>query len=92
LSARWVEQAALRYTPSGVPALDLVLEHIGQSIEAGAPRRIELRVRAVVLGELARQLSQPSAEVEGLFTGFLAPSRNGKGVVFHITAFDPTSV
>ncbi|MBH9553385.1 primosomal replication protein N [Inhella gelatinilytica] len=85
LSARWVERAALRYTPAGMPALDLVLEHLGQTAEAGLLRKIELRVRAVALGPLARELQTVPADTQHLWSGFLAPARNGKGVVMHIT-------
>jgi primosomal replication protein N len=80
-----VEQAALRYTPAGLPALDLTLEHQGETMEAGHPRRVELRLRALALGEVAKQLQVLPADVLCLWTGFLAPARNGKGVVFHIT-------
>jgi len=92
LSAQWVEQAALRYTPAGMPALDLTLEHHGQAIEAGAPRRIELRIRALALGDLARKLQSWPASEPALWTGFLAPARNGKGVVMHVTAIEALQV
>jgi primosomal replication protein N len=92
LSATWVEQAALRYTPAGLPALDLLLEHQGQSFEAGSPRRVDLKMRAVALGELAQRLQQLPASEACLWTGFLAPARNGKGVVMHITQVEPVSV
>lgn len=92
LSAQWVEQAALRYTPAGMPALDLTLEHHGQAIEAGFPRQVELRIRAVALGDLARKLQQWPASEPALWTGFLAPARNGKGVVMHITAVEASPV
>jgi primosomal replication protein N len=92
LSAIWVEQAALRYTPAGIPALDLLLSHQGQSIEAGNPRRVELKMRALALGELAQRLQRLPAGEACLWTGFLAPARNGKGVVMHITQVEPIGV
>ncbi len=87
-----MEQAALRYTPAGLPALDLVLQHLGQAIEAGAPRKVDLQIRALALGELARRLQQWPADEPALWTGFLAPARNGKGVVMHITAMEALQV
>ena len=85
LSARWVDQAALRYTPAGLPALDLTLEHEGLTMEAGHPRRVQLKLQAVALGDLARRLPQLAATDLFLWTGFMAAARNGRGVVFHIT-------
>ncbi|WP_374661987.1 primosomal replication protein N [Inhella sp.] len=92
LTARWIDQAALRTTPAGVPALDLTLEHQGQAMEAGHPRRVILRLHAVALGELARRLPQLGAGDLFLWTGFLAPGRNGKGVVFHLSDVEPVQV
>jgi primosomal replication protein N len=79
-----VERAALRYTPAGLPALDLTLEHRGDAVEAGKPRKVELRIRAVAIGALTQQLLALPAEVDALWSGFLAPQRNGRGVVLHL--------
>jgi primosomal replication protein N len=87
-----VDQAALRSTPAGLPALDLTLEHEGQTMEAGHPRRVHLKLHAVALGELAKRLPQLAAEDLFLWTGFLAPGRNGRGLVFHISAVEPANV
>jgi primosomal replication protein N len=86
-----VEQAALRYTPAGLPALDLTLEHQGQSMEAGSARRVDLKLRALALGEMAKRLQLLPAGQSAVFNGFLAPTRNGKGVVMHITGFESVS-
>ncbi|MFO1253345.1 MAG: primosomal replication protein N [Inhella sp.] len=91
LSARWVERAALRYTPAGLPALDLTLEHCGEAVEAGKPRKVEMRIRAVAIGPLAQQLLGLPSESPALWSGFLAAARNGKGVVFHITDVNPAA-
>jgi primosomal replication protein N len=87
-----VDQAALRYTPAGLPALDLTLEHEGQTMEAGHPRRVCLKLQAVALGDLARKLPQLAATDLFLWTGFLATGRNGRGVVFHITQVETAPV
>jgi primosomal replication protein N len=75
-----------------LPALDLTLEHQGQSMEAGSPRKVDLKLRAVALGDLAKRLQQLPAGQPALWSGFLAPARNGKGVVMHITACDEVRV
>ena len=89
ITARWVEQGALRYTPAGMPAVDLTLEHTGTTLEAGTARRVELKLKAVALGEVAQQARALKSETMAHWAGFLAPTRNGKGLVMHITQIDP---
>jgi primosomal replication protein N len=86
LQARLVERAALRFTPAGLPALDLVLEHESLVQEAGHPRHITLTVKAKVMGEgMAQKVQAMSLGTLAQFKGFVASARNGKGFIFHIT-------
>jgi primosomal replication protein N len=87
LSACIAEANALRYTPAGIPALDLRLEHESEAIEAGQPRQVKVAVKAVALGAMAETLGKRPIGSTGKFTGFLATPRNGKYAVFHIQAF-----
>ncbi len=88
ITAHWVEQGALRHTPAGLPAVDLLLEHQGLTQEAGIARRVDLKLKAVALGDVARQAQALKAETTAHFSGFLAPTRNGKGLVMHITRIE----
>ncbi len=88
LSATLVQRSALRYTPAGVPACDLELRHESQASEAGLPRRVSLDMRAVALGEVAQRVAALALGSPGEYAGFLASGRNGRGVVFHVTAID----
>ena len=85
-----VQVQSLRYTPAGIPAVNLVLEHESTANELDTPRAVKLQIRAVAFGALAEALSRQSLESGGRFQGFLANSRNGKGVVFHIQDFSKT--
>ena len=38
---------------------------------------------------IACEIAAPEGDVPPQFAGFLAASRNGRGLVFHITAVDP---
>ena len=87
LSACIAEAHALRYTPAGIPALDLRLEHESEVIEAGQPRQVKVAVKAVALGAMAETLGKRPIGSTGRFSGFLATPRNGKYAVFHIQAF-----
>ena len=48
LSAELVERGATRYTPAGLPALDLSLKHESEVIEDKQPRKLVLTMRAVL--------------------------------------------
>ena len=50
LSAGIVEAKPLRYTPAGLPALDLRLEHESSVEEAGSSRQVKAVIKAVALG------------------------------------------
>lgn len=86
LDARVVERGVLRYTPAGLPALDLVLSHDSTVTEAGAPRKVRVDLKAVVIGALAERLNRVEMGSAHRFAGFLAAQRNGRGVVLHITS------
>lgn len=74
----------LRYTPAGLPALDVVLEHESLVTDTGTPRQVKVSLRAVTFGTQAETLLKASMDVEWIFSGYLGMSRNGKGIVFHI--------
>jgi primosomal replication protein N len=87
LSARIAEAAALRYTPAGLPALDLRLEHESELVEAGQQRQVKVELKAVAFGTAAETLVRQAIGSEFRFTGFLAAPRNGKHPVLHIQSF-----
>jgi primosomal replication protein N len=87
LNACIAEQAALRYTPAGLPALDLILENASEVEEAGQIRKIQLKIRALAIGPLAERLVKQAVGSVWTFKGFLATPRQGKSVVLHIQEF-----
>ena len=88
LTAQLVERGALRYTPAGLPALDLSLKHESQASQDGQPRKVWFEIKARAIGEITQRLD--GLEMGSLhgFAGFLGSQRNGRGVVFHITEID----
>jgi primosomal replication protein N len=84
LSASIAQVLPLRYTPAGLPALDVMLEHESDVTDAGMPRKVKLSLRGVAFGIQAETLSRADLTAKWHFKGFLAQARNGKGVVFHI--------
>ncbi len=88
LAATLVECAALRYTPAGLPALDLSLKHESEVSEDGQPRKVSLEIRAVAIGAVTRSLLTLELGAAALFAGFVAASRNRRGLLFHITSVE----
>ncbi len=87
LSACITELAALRFTPAGVPALDVRLEHESMHVEAGQPRQVKAALKAVAFASVAERLARQPLGSQWRFQGFLANPRNGKHPVLHITEF-----
>jgi primosomal replication protein N len=90
LSAVVVQVQSLRYTPAGIPALNIVLEHGSEILEMDTPRLVKLQLKAVAFGVQAEALSRQGLDSTCQFHGFLTNARNGKGVVFHIQDFSKT--
>ena len=88
LAAELVERGATRYTPAGLPALDLGLKHDSEVIEDKQARKLNLMMRAVAIGEITRTVAALPLGQVATFAGFIAASRNGRGLVFHVTAVD----
>jgi len=88
LCAVVVEIDALRYTPSGVPALNCQLEHASEVTEAGQVRQVKAIIKAVSFGAIAERLVRLDIGSKWTFKGFLANPRSSKQLVFHIQEFE----
>jgi primosomal replication protein N len=87
ITACIAEIDALRYTPAGLPALNMKLDHESEIQEAGQARQVKTSMKAVAFGALAERLVRQAIGSAWKFTGFLATPRNGKNVVFHVQEF-----
>jgi primosomal replication protein N len=87
LTACVAELGTLRYTPAGLPAIDLKLEHESTVEEAGKPRQVKAALKAVAFGAIAERLARQAMGSLWLFQGFLATPGNGKHPVLHIQDF-----
>ena len=85
MTATALEVQPLRYTPAGLPAIEMLLNHESEVMEAGHPRRVELTVPAVALGDVALLLADTPLGAALTIEGFLAPTRKGSSrLVVHI--------
>ena len=87
LTARVAELGALRFTPAGLPALDLKLEHESKVMEAGRPRQVKAALKAVAFGAVAERLATQALGSLWRFRGFLATPGTAKHPVLHIQDF-----
>jgi primosomal replication protein N len=85
LTASLVEISAMRYTPAGLPAMDVILEHESHLEEAGLERIVKATLKTRALGELAKTISELPLGSERRFEGFLATPKQTKSVIFHLT-------
>jgi primosomal replication protein N len=85
LSATLAERAALRFTPAGLPALDLVLAHESELVHEGQPRKVSMQLKALAIGSTVSAVASMPLGSLAQFVGFVAPARNGRGWIFHIT-------
>ena len=89
LAAQVVGRRALRYTPAGLPALDITLKHESTVEQEGGTRRVAVEIEALAIGTtLTLPLDALAIGSSGMFAGFLSARRNGRGVLFHLTSFD----
>jgi primosomal replication protein N len=84
LTAAIIERGALRFTPAGLPALDVSLRHESEVLQLGEKRKVLVELRAKVVGALAEALLAAPLGIEHGFEGFVGSQRNGRGIVFHI--------
>lgn len=85
LTADLQEIKALRYTPAGVPVIEMMLGHESDVREAGHVRRVEMTIPAVALGEMALMLIDTPLGCQLEVEGFLAAQRKGSSrLVLHI--------
>ena len=91
LRASIAERGKIRYTPAGLPALDLELQHESVVQHEGQDRKVALNIKALAIGSLVPMLDQTSLSAICDFEGFLAVARNGRGILFHVTALSSVS-
>jgi primosomal replication protein N len=88
LTAQLAERGAVRFTPAGLPALDLSLKHESEVTQDGQPRKVSVEIKARAIGEITQRLAGLDIGSIHGFAGFLGSQRNGRGVVFHVTELD----
>ena len=91
LSGQIVALDPLRYTPAGIPALNLTLGHSSRQVEAGMEREVECEIAVMAMGDMAQQAARYKVGDSLKVQGFLAKkSRNSTHLVLHANRIELT--
>lgn len=91
MSGTLLERGSLRYTPSGVPAIEFRIEHRSLQHEAGSARRVECEIACIALGPVALLLKDSAPGIGLHLAGFLAArSLKQRTPVLHVARMDFT--
>jgi primosomal replication protein N len=89
LDATLCDRGELRFTPTGVPAIDFVLRHASRQPEAGGERNVECEIAGVAYGDAARTLASVTSGALLRCQGFLARRwRTGITLAMHVHTFE----
>jgi primosomal replication protein N len=91
LSAQILQLGQVRYTPAGLMAQDASLKAESEVIEAGKSRKVSVEIKAVAVGEVAKQLQALGVGGQAVFRGFLTHQRNGRGFIAHVNVIEPAA-
>ena len=50
-----------------------------------------MQIRAIAIGGITEALAATELGSHGTYAGFLAAARNGRGLLFHVTAIEPAA-
>ena len=86
LSGTLAELGALRYTPAGLPAVEFLIRHVSERVEAGTERTVRAEVAALAFDAVARQVAAAGLGTALRAQGFLAAkSQRSAKIVLHVT-------
>ncbi len=89
LAATLASREPLRYTPAGIPALDLMLVHASVQPEAGGERQVNCELAAVAFGDVATAMAKLPPGHAVRCEGFIARRwRTGTSLALHVNRFE----
>ena len=89
LTAQIAELGSLRYTPAGIPVIDLRLTHASLQTEAGMQRETGFEMAAKAAGPEAMNIAKGAAGQTVQVQGFLdRRNRMSRALVLHVTALE----
>lgn len=84
-----VELDQLRYTPAGIPLLNITFRHTSIQNEAGMKRQVECEIQAVAMDDLAKKAATLGIGEKIKVAGFLAKkSLKNDRLILHINELE----
>lgn len=89
IGGRVLETSGLRYTPAGLPCVQLKLIHVSLQREAGHERKVSCEVEAIAFGETAMALARVAIGSMLNLTGFVERRDTAsRQLILHIIAYE----
>ena len=93
LAATLIAREDLRYTPAGIPALEMTLKHASIQPEAEGERKVDCEIAAVAFADVALALAKVDVGAGLRCQGFIARRyRTGTSLALHLSRFELTEV
>lgn len=88
LNGELTQKSQMRYTPAGLPVLEVVFHHMSVVNEAGSERKLEFDFSAKACGDIALFLEKEPLGSVFEMSGFIAPkSIRSRQLIVHITQY-----
>ena len=85
LCGQVIEIDSLRFTPAGIPLMQLKLMHTSEQVENGVSRKVECEVEVMALGQAGQKASELKVGESVCLNGFLARKhRLSSHLVLHV--------
>ncbi|AGF49077.1 primosomal replication protein N [Candidatus Kinetoplastidibacterium galati] len=85
IDVTFIENKGLRYTRTGVPVLEMVLENYSKVIESGIERDIRFHILSIAIGQITDDLIIMPIGCKFSARGFIAPAYRGSALLkFHL--------
>ena len=89
LTGTILETSGLRFTPAGMPTVQIRLAHGSEQEEASRVRQVVCEVEAIAFGEIAKALSHSPVGTQVNMTGFLdRKSPRSSLLTLHVTDYE----
>jgi len=89
LTATLIEKKAKRFTPAGVPVLEVMLAYSGEVNEAAIDRQVQFEAKGKAVGQVAERVEGLALGARIHLSGFLAQARqHSRQLVIHLTDFE----
>ncbi|AGF48367.1 primosomal replication protein N [Candidatus Kinetoplastibacterium oncopeltii TCC290E] len=85
IDVTFIENKGLRYTKTGIPVLEMLLENYSKVMESGLEREVRFQILSVAIGYITDILINMPIGCKFSAKGFIAPAYRGSALLkFHL--------